>query len=211
MAEESELEGILENVSPNIRDALIGMYNLLKGQMENASQKYYNTVETIKKYRENIRKQKEQGNIGVDSPPLQHYLKALDYKKHLNATLKAVYSSLESFKEWEIKYAKPLGMIGRFNSMRELRKEKHKLGDLLKYSRTAIPAVLLIASFFLLGFSANNMTGFAIAGNNIPSSYPIGAGFALLIIAFCLSFLRKKNKKQAGKPARKKPKGRNKR
>ncbi|MBS3090434.1 hypothetical protein J4433_01550 [Candidatus Pacearchaeota archaeon] len=60
-------------------------------------------------------------------------------------------------------------------------------------------SILLIASFLMLGFSASNLTGFAIAGNKIPSGYPIGAGFVLLAIAFCLSFFKRKPKKQKGK------------
>lgn len=55
-------------------------------------------------------------------------------------------------------------------------------------------AILLLASFFLLGFSASHMTGFMIATNKIPAGYPIGAGFILLIIALCLSFLRRRKK-----------------
>jgi hypothetical protein len=64
--------------------------------------------------------------------------------------------------------------------------------------RIAVTSILLAASFLLLGFSAGHMTGFVIASKEIPAGYPIAAGFILLIIALCLSFLRKKktNKKQ---------------
>lgn len=81
-------------------------------------------------------------------------------------------------------------------------KEEIKTGISETVSRYAA-SLLLIASFLLLGFSAGHMTGFAIAGNKIDSAYPIGAGFILLIIAFCFSFLKRKKKqvKQARKKA----------
>lgn len=71
-------------------------------------------------------------------------------------------------------------------------------------------AVFLIAGTFLLAFSSANITGFAIAGREVPVSYSITSGFILLLVGLCLSFLRRKPKQAKIKKKAVKKKGKKK-
>ncbi len=128
------------------------------------------------------------------------------YKQKIMEKFTEVYNKLEALEE---KYAgKELGFVAKHKLKRDYKEAKRDiirdLKEAIKYKPAAVAAsVLLIASFLLLGFSAGHMTGFVIASNEIPSGYPIAAGFILLAIALCISLMRRKRKKGQGRKIRK--------
>ncbi len=54
--------------------------------------------------------------------------------------------------------------------------------------------IIAILGIILLAFSNAHLTGFVVANKTIDSSYPIAAGFILLIVSLLLSLI--KNKKR---------------
>lgn len=76
------------------------------------------------------------------------------------------------------------------------KKGLNELTEIVKYKAfpQAASIIIMITGVLMLAFASANISGFAIAGTNVDSAYPIAIGFILLVISLFFSVRKHKTK-----------------